>query len=344
MKIRIPKIWFALLAALLTAQVGRAAPVQIANKLVFTRGQGSTDAEPPGDERVWTMNSDGTAQKEVWRVPKGYGQFGGFDSQGKRALSFNGFNLYLYDLKTGARRRIYLHSSGWATYIAATAFSADGKSVIWAAGSGNGGTLSSRVYVLNLDGSARNATSVEKSRVVLPKSDNLFEPRLSPDGQRIVASVGERFNTYPEMFSEAHDIWTVNRDGSAPFQVTSNPQPLEQLNTFDQDPGFGPSGKTLAFVRRQFWVPKGESNDLWLIGSDGKNPRRLTNYAAAAQNADKTEFAHDAYNRISHPCFSADGTQIAFNQTGHDAGIYRVDADGRNLQRLSGGTLVQWAS
>ena len=50
----------------------------------------------PGNETVWTMNPGGSGQKSVWRVPKGYGWFGGFNSSGTQALSYNNFNVWYW--------------------------------------------------------------------------------------------------------------------------------------------------------------------------------------------------------------------------------------------------------
>lgn len=71
-----------------------AAPVAVHNKLVFTRSDSQGLV-------VWTMNADGGGAKKVWRVPKGYGQFGGFSPDGTKAISYNNFNLYIHDLKSG---------------------------------------------------------------------------------------------------------------------------------------------------------------------------------------------------------------------------------------------------
>ena len=320
----------------------RFSPLQLNGKLAFTRGEWST-------ETVWTMKPDGSGQKQVWRVPKGYGQFGGFNRAGTQALSYNGFNVYLHDLKTHRLRRLFVHSSGWGTYINSTSFSRDGKHVVFAAGGRGTGPVVSNVIVLNLQRPPLTKAEMRKLGVAPPpnSSVDMHEPRLSTNGQRLVVSMGIRYNTAPEMFSEAWNIWTLNTDGSAPRRVTSNPSPLENLDTFDKAPCFSPDGKTIAFVRRVFHRGKGESNDIWFVDAVGANERRITAYEEAAKRADikefkKAEYDHEKYNTIADLQFSSDGKQIAFNQTGQKNGIFRIDTDGRSLKRLTDGKLVQW--
>src|SRR5687768_720562 len=101
---------------IISTQAIFASPIQLKDRLVFARNQASKD------ETVWTMNADGKEQRRVWRVPKGYGIFGGFSRDGKQAISYNNFNLYVHDLRTGRFRRILLWSVGFGTYISYPSF------------------------------------------------------------------------------------------------------------------------------------------------------------------------------------------------------------------------------
>lgn len=350
------KHWFVIFAMLAFANVAgaaprhraapkpRAFPLQLKNKLVFTRGEPAVHFMVPASESVWTMNADGSGQKQVWRVPKGYGRFGGFNRVGTQALSYNGFNLYLHDLKTRRLRRLFLHSEGWGTYIASTSFSPDGKRVVFAAGN-KAAEYHSQIYVLDLQHPPRTMKAMQELRITLPQdaSGDVYEPRFSPDGQRLAVYVATRPNDPGVFTGDPWNIWTLGSDGSSPRRVTSNPSPLKNLSTLDQTPCFSPDGQTIAFVRRVFQKDKGDSNDVWLVNADGQNERSVTTYEEAAKTADAKEFKSWRYNIISNLFFSSDGQQIAFNQMGREDGIYRVDVDGTNLKRLTGGTLVQWA-
>ena len=92
-------------------QKRKATTLQLANKLIFTR----TDSKRV--ETVWSMQPDGSGQLRIWQVPRGYGRFSGFSRDGTQAISFNQFNLYIYDLRFGRRRTLLLWNSGWGTFI-----------------------------------------------------------------------------------------------------------------------------------------------------------------------------------------------------------------------------------
>jgi Tol biopolymer transport system component len=318
-------------------------PLQLINKIVFTRGRPAVDIMIPGNEVVWTMNSDGSGQKAVWRVPKGYGRFGGFNNKGTQALSYNRFNVYLHDLNSHHIQHLFVHSSGWGTYVDSVSFSRDGKRVLFAAG-GGGNALSSNVYIIVLPQSKQDIDQKEYTPIPSPPNANgellsdMFEPRYSPDGKRLVVSIGYR--TEGETLTGSWNIWSLNIDGSSPVQLTANPPALVSLNAFDKTPCFSPDGQKVAFVRCAFLIGIGETNDVWLV--DAQHQKRLTSYEEIAKHSGKKPTGASSYNSISNLCFSPDGKRIAFNQIGRESGIYCVGIDGNKLKRLTNGTLVQW--
>lgn len=122
-------------------QVHQATPLRLHNRIVFTTDNASV---------AWTMNSDGGERKRVWRVPFGYGQFGGFSCDGE-ALSFNRFNVYVHDLETKRRRRILVWNGGWGTDIAQPSFSPDGKQIVCEVSDANQNASDSQVLRLEAD-------------------------------------------------------------------------------------------------------------------------------------------------------------------------------------------------
>lgn len=101
------------------------------------------------------------------------------------------------------------------------------------------------------------------------------------------------------------------------------------------DPGWSPEGNVIAFaslgtrsVEGAHWIG---GDDLYLIGTDGSDLRRLT--------------SGDSFD--SSPTFSGDGRSIAFasdrelvrtsGTTGASGSIYRIDVGGRSITRLTDG-------
>jgi Tol biopolymer transport system component/DNA-binding winged helix-turn-helix (wHTH) protein len=83
-----------------------------------------------------------------------------------------------------------------------------------------------------------------------------FDPEFSPDGSRIA---------YVSTKSGADEIWTTDRDGSAPTQLTSFGGPRLGM------PRWSPDGRRLVFTAR----PEGQA-DLYSINASGGASVRLT--------------------------------------------------------------------
>jgi Tol biopolymer transport system component len=84
-------------------------------------------------------------------------------------------------------------------------------------------------------------------------------------------------------------------------------------------------GRTVVFKRTFYGQVVG---DLWLIHTDGRGLRRLTN---------------TPYNNEGDPAFSPDGRVVAFSrgdQYGADAQIYSIHTDGTHLTRLTANAYV----
>lgn len=74
---------------------------------------------------------------------------------------------------------------------------------------------------------------------------------VSPDGQRLV-------------FDVLGDLYTIPIDGGSAIQLTKG-------MAFDSQPAYSPDGKTIAFIS-----DRSGKEDLWIMDSDGNNPRALS--------------------------------------------------------------------
>jgi eukaryotic-like serine/threonine-protein kinase len=142
------------------------------------------------------------------------------------------------------------------------------------------------------------------AQLVVGSSGEEMEPRLSPDGRRLVFA-SARSGATP-------DIWVAEANGSNPQQLTHGPG-REQGS-----PSWSPDGRRIAFdafTDDNHW-------HIWIIDADGGTPRRLTTQGG---------------NEVV-PTWSHDGRWIYFSNdqpTGRD--IWRVPASGGTPERLTHG-------
>ena len=114
------------------------------------------------------------------------------------------------------------------------------------------------------------------------------------------------------------EIYVMNADGSDVVRLTDDP-------AFDDSPALSPDGTQIAFLTARH-DPSPSFPDLkyeiYVMGSDGSNLRRLT----------ETDAAED------HPAWSPDGTKIVFDAD-YDGDsfyeIYTMNADGTEVTRLT---------
>jgi len=138
------------------------------------------------------------------------------------------------------------------------AISRDGKLIAFAAQD-----LSFNIEILPFDAEMGRQTGAPQE--VTRGSNNNDFLNFSPDGRSIV------FQSHRGASSH---IWRVDV-GSAPVQLTSDP------NFNDATPRWSPDAQSIAFIRRPVGVPDipGAPGSLWLISSDGGNPRVLSENA-----------------------------------------------------------------
>ena len=165
-------------------------------------------------------------------------------------------------------------------------------------------------------------------------------PTWSPDGSQIAFASTRSGNP---------DIYLIDADGSNLRQLTHDP-------AADIWPEWSPDGTRIAFPSRR------DGNlEIYVIDIDGTNLQRLTHTAAVEDfpawspdgkqivfsrtegeegtfimNADGSGERKLLAFRVFEPAWSPDGRRIAFGSD-HEGfrGIYVVDVDGGNLQKLS---------
>ncbi|MDZ4859805.1 MAG: hypothetical protein SGI88_12580 [Candidatus Hydrogenedentes bacterium] len=116
------------------------------------------------------------------------------------------------------------------------------------------------------------------------------QPRLSPDGTRIVF-VSHR--------TKNDDVWTMRRDGSQQTQLTTDDKD-------DTDPSFSPDGRRIVFTSKRTG-----NYDIWVMDVDGGNQRQLS-----FDQADETQ-----------PCWSVGGYIYYTHQLSETvSNIYRIRA------------------
>ena len=322
---------FAFALVLLLMKTALATPLQLHNQIVFTR------------DGVWTMNSDGGDQKRVWRVPKGYGKFGGFSRDGKHALSFNRFNLYVHDLQTKHIHRILLWSGGWDTSIGSPSFSPDGKRIVCAISS-FAGSFFSRTLCLQADKFYQGLQSpmLAPTGTDVPDDTQWQTPSWSADGKHVALVGGISWSASPPSPICQTDIWTLGADGTGAHR-------LAHTLAWELEPVWSPDERHIAFVRRTDVVDGGDgylyAYNLWLAGTKDGSEKSLTSYALTGNEILAHNFSGTS-TVVSTPRFSPDGTRIAFQEEKElgkrGSSIFSVDTDGTHLKRLSDGHLLQW--
>jgi TolB protein len=147
----------------------------------------------------------------------------------------------------------------------------------------------------------------ESSRVrIFPTYMSAAQPASTASGDRLAYIA-------PGLDASEMALWTAQADGSAPRLLPTSPGIIGS-------PAFSPDGRSIAYVKLE---GDGVSR-IWTIGSDGSGEQRLL-----ANLPDAPAVGRD-------PAWSPDGRRIAFSggAPGHLA-VWVVDADGRNLTRLT---------
>jgi len=126
---------------------------------------------------------------------------------------------------------------------------------------------------------------------------------------------------------DGRDVYRIRHDGTGLERLTETPEG-------EADVAVSEDGRRVTFVRAVLRPPRGGHTELWMMGADGSDPKRV--YASGTI---RVESAHD-------PEFSPDARKLVFSQvnpahktfartfnTAHD--IYTIDVDGTERQRIT---------
>ncbi len=155
-------------------------------------------------------------------------------------------------------------------------------------------------YSMNLWRIPVGGVAAAEGPVAAASDEWTFEPRYSPDGQRIA---------FGSTRSGSYEIWVCSAEGKDPIRLTSFGGPYVGV------PRWSPDGRRLAFVAR----PKGPA-EIMIVEVEGGAPRRLTS---------------EATDEVA-PSWSADGTSIVFGSRRDGSWqIHRARVDTGETRRLT---------
>jgi len=202
--------------------------------------------------------------------------------------------------------------------------------------------LMAGIFVMNADGSNWHGVASGRS------------PVWSRDGSKIAFTM-----------DNPRELFTINEDGSNQLQVTHD-------SAYTRYPSWSPNGAKIAFLSQ-----RDGNNELYTINADGTNILRLTNspgndifpywspdgtrilfvsnrdgqnqvYRMNSDGTNQTRLTDDVISNsfpegYPPPQWSPDGTKIVYvhGYFMNDMGIYVMNSDGTNQQRLATG-LVLW--
>lgn len=177
--------------------------------------------------------------------------------------------------------------------------SPDNSKIVYQFGDGN----AQDINVMGYDG--------ENVRLVVDEPPEDRQPDVSPDGSRIV---------YGAYRNNDWDVFVVNEDGSGKEGRARRGGSRDELAVWS------PDGGQIAFASDRH----GNGHyDLYIMNADGRNVQRLTNglhlYHGMDWSPDGRKIAFTAWERIE----SERSERIL------EMEIYVVDADGRNLRKLT---------
>lgn len=169
-------------------------------------------------------------------------------------------------------------------FASSPVWSPDGRHIAYCAGSGSG---SEQVIVMNADGSNAQPLTVGPDR-------HLFVD-WSPDGRQLA-------------FMRDYQLYVMNADGTEQRLL---------LTGFVRNLAWSPDGTMIAFEGGD-WLEDQEGNggDIWIVNSDGSDPRNLTN-------------SPDFYD--AGPAWSPDSAAIIFSSQNRRVGLSKAQIAGVGL-------------
>jgi uncharacterized repeat protein (TIGR01451 family) len=240
---------------------------------------------------ICIMNSDGTNQTRL-TYNTGLDWEPHLSSDGKRIVFTSGRdgNEEIYVMNSDGNNQVRLTNN--TSWDGEPKWSPDGTKIVFTS-KRDGNT--DEIYVMNADGSGQ--TRLTENTI----TD--FSPSWAPDGSKIIFSSTRAGGSY--------QLFVMNPDGSAPTRIT-------YTATWDYQAAWSPDGTKIAFTAGP--TPSGPIWRIYIINSDGSNPRLLTT------NTDE-----------EHATWSPEGNRIAFSSPTlwNTAKIYCINLDGTNQITLT---------
>ena len=280
----------AALLALPTAAASAAFPGQN-GRIAFARADATFSSTS-----IWTMNPDGTDQRQLTTAP-GFNGSPAFSPDGRRIVfdsSRDGGNFEIYVMNADGTDQVRLTNDP-ATDLRPN-WSPDGSMITFDSDRVAAPSFHREVFVMNADGSGQ--------RSVTPGGTDDLSPAWFPNGGRIV------FHTNPP--GQPTQLADVRTDGMDRRPITT----ASAVNL--QYPAFMPDGSRIAI-----WGPppaSGTAAEIYTIRPDGSDLKRLTTNNTIDDS----------------PAYSPDGTKMVFtsNQTGSSE-LFVMNATGGDERPLT---------
>ena len=283
------------MTALATVTVGlapaRAVVPGTNGRIVFATGCGWKTACPSAaaNSEIYVMNPDGSGRTQLTFHPA-QDILPSWSPDGSK-IAFSSDRDVNYEIYTmnpdGSGLTNITRSRSQDRY---STWSPDGtKMAFMSTRAGNGNF---EIWTMNADGS-------NPFRLTFTANIEDCCPDWSSDGSKIVFSTKRDGN---------FEIYTMNPDGSNQTNVSRS------RSTYDGTPGWSPDARTITFRSTR------AGNDIWVMGADGSNPRKVT--------------PGGAFSRT--PAFSPDGTRILYvsNRDGNED-VWTIGLDGSNPVNLT---------
>ena len=246
------------------------------------------------------------------------------------------FSLFLLSPETGEKRRV---TSPPASVVGdcSPAFSPDGKRLAFVRVIS---ALVGEIYLVSVDGGEPKRLTFDGAGVSnlawtpngreivfasrLGGKNRLYRIPVEGGGAEWLAATGSEAQ-YPAFSRDGSRLaWRQNTSDEDIFRLalksgSENVQPVASLvvsTAHEASPRYSPDGKRIAFVSN-----RSGSDEIWVCGSDGENPIRLTSFRGPLAGS---------------PSWSPDGKQIVFDcRPEGNADIYVVSAEGGQPRRLT---------
>ena len=202
------------------------------------------------EQRLWSMNADGTGVRQVAKDAPGFRDYVGRYSPDGSKIAFarcqpTGGICAIWVMNADGTGMHGLTSYGTGAVDFYPSWSPDGSHIAFTSG-GRGG-ITSAVYVMNADGSGK--------RRLTPPATEAGTPDYSPFGLHIL--VGTNTETLNQ------HIGVMDADGSNSQALTDPPFPHN-----DAYPKYSPDGKQVVFVSDRKY-PDGRGLSLYVMNADG---------------------------------------------------------------------------